>query len=173
MIATARLDLVPLPLGLLRDVAAGRLDAVAAALGAEVPPGFRDAVPWEFRIPQLERNPSELPWLARAMVLRDEARVVGAAGFHEPPDERGRAELGYEILPGARRRGYAREAVVALMGWAVGMGGVQAFRASVAPANVASRALVASLGFVRVGEQMDPLDGLEWVYELEASHPAG
>jgi RimJ/RimL family protein N-acetyltransferase len=45
---------------------------------------------------------------------------------------------------------------------------VRVFRASIAPDNLASRALVESLGFVRVGEQMDPVDGLEWVFETSS-----
>ena len=168
MIRSERLDLVSLGLDLFRDIAARRLDAVESALDVAVPPAFLDAVPAEMRIEQLERDPTELPWLARAIVLRAERRVVGAAGFHAPPDERGRAELGYEIASADRRRGFAREAVVALMAWAVAHGEVRAFVASIAPGNAASRGLVASLGFVRVGEQIDPIDGLEWVYERVA-----
>jgi [ribosomal protein S5]-alanine N-acetyltransferase len=38
--------------------------------------------------------------------------------------------------------------------------------ASVAPDNAASLALVAQAGFVRIGEQWDDEDGLEWVFEL-------
>jgi [ribosomal protein S5]-alanine N-acetyltransferase len=164
-IETARLDLLPLDIGVLRDIGARRLEAVAAALGADVPPSFPDGVPAELRIAQLERDPAEQPWLVRAIVLRDERRVVGAAGFHSPPDPGGRAELGYEVVEGDRRRGFAREAVAALMEWAAATGSVKVFRAAIAPENTASQALVASLGFERVGEQIDPEDGLEWVFE--------
>jgi ribosomal-protein-alanine N-acetyltransferase len=165
IIASERLDLAPLPIELHRSLAAGGLDEVAAALGATVPPDFPHGVPSRLRIEQLSRDPGELPWLVRALVLRSERRVVGSAGFHGPPDALGRAELGYEIVEGDRRRGFAREAVVALMEWAAGTGQVGAFRASVAPGNEASMALVRSLGFVHVGEQIDPVDGLEWVFE--------
>jgi RimJ/RimL family protein N-acetyltransferase len=172
IIATARLDLVPLGIDVLRSVAAGRLRAVSDALGADVPPDFPEGVPAEIRIGQLTRDPSELPWIVRAVVLRSEARVVGSAGFHAPPAQ-GRAELGYEIVAGARRRGYAREAVVGLMEWAAATGRVRVFRAAIAPGNLASQALVASLGFQRVGEQIDPEDGLEWLFERGAFKPAG
>jgi ribosomal-protein-alanine N-acetyltransferase len=167
-IASDRLDLVELPIELHRHLDAGRVEVVAGALGAVVPAEFRHGVPSRLRIEQLVRDPDELPWLVRALVLRDERRVVGSAGFHAPPDATGRAELGYEILEADRRRGFAREAVVALMGWAGTTGRVHAFRASIAPENVASQALVASLGFERVGSQIDPIDGLEWVYERVA-----
>ncbi len=98
-------------------------------------------------------------------MLRDEQRVVGTAGFHGAPDERGRVEIGYAVLPEYRRRGLAREAVLGLTGWAAGTGRARTCVASVAPDNTASLALVAALGFTRVGEQIDPEDGLEWVFD--------
>jgi ribosomal-protein-alanine N-acetyltransferase len=159
IIAAPRLDLVEIDLATHRALLAGRVTEIA---GAAVPADFADGVPSALRIAQLERDPRELPWLVRALVLRDERRVVGSAGFHEPPTD-GRAELGYQICAADRRRGYAREAVVALMEWAAPK--VRVFRVAIAPGNVASQALVGSLGFVRVGEQIDPEDGLEWVFE--------
>jgi [ribosomal protein S5]-alanine N-acetyltransferase len=159
IIATQRLDLVELDIEAHRALRDGRLSEIA---GASVPGDFAHGVPSELRIEQLRRDPQELPWLVRAIVLRDEARVVGSAGFHAPPLS-GLAELGYEICEGDRRRGFAREAVTGLMDWAEPQ--VATFRASIAPGNAASQALVVSLGFVRVGEQIDPVDGLEWVFE--------
>ena len=164
MIATERLDLLTLDAEAHRGLEAGRLDVVE---GVVLPPDFPDGVPSALRIGQLGKDPTELPWLVRAVVLRAEARAVGSAGFHAPPSD-GLAELGYEIVAAERRRGYAREAVVGLMEWARGTGLVRRFRASIEPANAASQALVASLGFEHVGEQIDPVDGLEWVFERPA-----
>ena len=164
MIATERLDLLTIDLGVHRALAAGQLDEAAAMLGVALPEDFPDGVPSSMRIAQLEADPEELPWLVRALVLRTEGRAVGSAGFHAPPSD-GMAELGYAILAADRRKGYAREAVIGLMDWARGTGRVSTFRAAIAPDNRASQALVASLGFVRVGEQIDPVDGLEWVFE--------
>jgi L-amino acid N-acyltransferase YncA len=45
---------------------------------------------------------------------------------------------------------------------------VRTVRASVSPGNVASLALVRSLGFRQVGEQWDEIDGLELVFERPA-----
>lgn len=45
--------------------------------------------------------------------------------------------------------------------------GVRVFRASIAPDNVASRAMLQQLGFVHVGEQLDEDDGLELVFERQ------
>jgi len=132
-------------------------------LGCSIPAGWIETVPASERIAQLEADPDEQPWLVRAMVLRDTRRIVGQAGFHEPPDPGGTVELGYEVVPRHRRHGYAREAVLALMAWARSTGRVRRFRACVAPSNLASRELLDALGFERVGHRMDAVDGLELV----------
>ena len=46
---------------------------------------------------------------------------------------------------------------------------VRVLVASVAPDNVASRAIVEGAGFGKVGEEIDDEDGLEYVYELAAA----
>jgi RimJ/RimL family protein N-acetyltransferase len=53
-----------------------------------------------------------------------------------------------------------------LLGWGAAHGAV-ACLASVSPDNVASLATVARLGFVKVGEELDEIDGLEWVHRLD------
>lgn len=78
-------------------------------------------------------------------------------------------EVGYVLLPRYRGRGYAIEAVHALFAWARHNPRVSVFRASVSPENERSLNLVRKLGFVQVGEQVDPEDGLELVFELPAA----
>jgi RimJ/RimL family protein N-acetyltransferase len=72
-------------------------------------------------------------------------------------------------LPPFRRRGFAREAVVALMRWAHRTHGVDTFVASIAPDNVPSLALARSLGFEQIGSHMDEVDGLELILALPAT----
>jgi len=110
-----------------------------------------------------------LPLLLRAMVLRaDPDVVVGRIGFHGPADETGMLEIGYEVFPPYRRRGYAREAVVAMFRWAQLDPAVLRFRASVSPVNQPSRNLVTGLGFLEVGTQWDEEDGEETLFERDA-----
>jgi RimJ/RimL family protein N-acetyltransferase len=117
------------------------------------------------RIEQLERDPAEQPWLYRAAVLRESGRVVGRAGFHAPPDESGTVEIGYEVLRPYRRQGLAAEMAVGLMRWGAEHGAT-ACLASIRPDNTPSLSLTERLGFVRIGEQIDEIDGLEWVFRL-------
>ena len=162
---TARLRLVPLTPPLLRAVARGDLAAVERELGARVGTGWEDGVPATLRLEQLAADASEQPWLVRAMVARAPRQVVGCVGFHAPPDDDGRAEIGYDVVAAERRKGYAREGIRGLLEWAWATGRVRTCVASVSPHNAPSLALIRSLGFRRVGEQIDDIDGLELVFE--------
>ena len=99
-------------------------------------------------------------------------RVVGSIGFHGPPDAQGRLEVGYSVDPPFRRRGYASESVKALFDWAHREHGITRFVASISPDNAASLNLTAAYGFSKVGEQMDEIDGLEYVFETQWPGPA-
>jgi len=94
--------------------------------------------------------------------------AIGHLNFHAGPDDDGQVEIGYTLLPEFRGKGYAIEAVRAMFAWAAAVHAVRRFRASVAPDNERSLNLIGKLGFVHTGEQVDPEDGLELVYELEA-----
>ena len=153
---------------------AKRLDDAANHLRLTLPDAPLDFPAERFltyRLEQMRRDPGVQRWLARAVVLRDAGRLmVGNAGFHGEPgvnsaNAAGAVEIGYGILPPHRRRGYATEAVVGLLGWARTQG-IHHFVASVAPDNAPSLAIIGKLGFVRTGEHIDPEDGLEHVFEL-------
>lgn len=162
-----RLELVSLSVPVLRAVVDGDRSAIGSTLEASVPEtwmqGHEDVAGLWLR--QLEAEPGAWPWLARAIVRPGPERVVvGHAGFHRPPDERGLVEIGYTVEPGFRRRGYAEEGARALAAGAAGSGAV-ALRASVSPANDASLALVAKLRLERSGTRRDEVDRLELVFE--------
>jgi RimJ/RimL family protein N-acetyltransferase len=121
---------------------------------------------WQFRLDQMTADPSSRPWLVRAGVDKGTGEVVGHAGFHGPPDDRGMVEVGYSVDPRLRRRGYARAMLRALIDEARSAPGVTTVRASISPTNAASLATIAGFGFVQVGEQWDEKDGREIVFEL-------
>lgn len=56
------------------------------------------------------------PWL---IVLKDSNRVIGNCGCHGEPDDNNVVEIGYEIDADCRKRGYAKEAVKALVEWLI------------------------------------------------------
>jgi ribosomal-protein-alanine N-acetyltransferase len=120
---------------------------------------------WRIRLDQIAVDPSAADWVARAAVVAPQG-VVGHGGFHGPPDSAGVVEVAYQVDPVFRRRGFARAMLAALLARASGEPGVRTVRASIAPDNVASLATIAGFGFVLVGEQFDPVDGVESVFEV-------
>ena len=127
----------------------------------------------KMRREQLAADPSYGPWCVRMIVLKAANRMIGQIGFHTPSDSPGlrgiapgAIEFGYRIYEPNRRKGYAKEAAIGLMRWAAAEQGIASFVVSIAPHNAASQAMAKSLGFVKVGEQMDEADGLEDVLVL-------
>jgi RimJ/RimL family protein N-acetyltransferase len=162
---------------LMRALVAHDLAAAEREIGVALPPDLPEQLEHflTYRLAQLDADPSILCWLARAMVLTDEAgtrRVIGTIGFHGAPDEQGRLEVGYRIEPEYRRLGYTSEAVRALFDWALATRGIRRFVASISPTNEASLALARQFGFVQTGSHMDEVDGLELVFETAWPPPA-
>ena len=171
VIRSERLELPLLSLSQLERLAAGDGESVAVEIGAALPPALLGEVRWlaAMRAQQLRLHPSDGPWLLRPIVRIDPdgARTgIGYLNFHAGPDEDGRVEVGYTLVPAARGQGFAIEAVRAAFDWATRVHGVHKFRAAVAPDNERSRNLITKLGFRQTGEQWDEIDGLELVYEL-------
>lgn len=175
-IVTERLALVSLPAGALRDLVGGRTSASERRLRVRLPEDFarRAHGLLQLRLKDVEEDPGARPWLLRLIVLRGQATrtadgttAVGLVGFHGRPDGQGRAEVGYEVFEPFRRRGYAKEAVAGLLGWAARRHGVRTFLAAIGPDNEPSMRLALGMGFKQVGVQVDEADGLELVYELD------
>ena len=92
---------------------------------------------------------SEPDWWVHQIVVTGRARpatVVGEVGFHGPPDPDGAVEMGYEVVPGWRRRGVATRSCGLLLeqAWALG---ARVVRAEAPADNVASRRVLAANGF--------------------------
>jgi ribosomal-protein-alanine N-acetyltransferase len=120
---------------------------------------------WRIRLDQVAVDPSAQRWVAQAAVVAPFG-VVGHGGFHGPPDSVGMVEVAYQVDPVFRRRGFARAMLARLLVRAAGEPGVRTVRASIAPDNVGSLATIAGFGFVQVGEQFDPQDGVELLFEV-------
>jgi ribosomal-protein-alanine N-acetyltransferase len=80
------------------------------------------------------------------VVRREDERVIGEIGFVEPP-KGGSVTIGYAIVPSARRRGYATEAIVAVTEWSLAQREVDSVRAQTLPDNEASMRALRSAGF--------------------------
>ena len=169
IINAERLDLVPLSPAFLRAMLEHDLAGAGEIHQARLPDGLLDSTDViALRLRQLEADPTFQPWSLRAMVLRERHVMIGHIGFHTAPGEEylrpyapGGVEFGFTVYPPFLRQGYAREASIALMHWAHQVHDVRRFVLSIRPDNIASQALAAGLGFVRIGSHLDDVDGLE------------
>jgi RimJ/RimL family protein N-acetyltransferase len=106
-------------------------------------------------------------WGMFVLVRDEDGRAVGAMGFHGPPDDEGRVEVGYDLAAAARGNGYATKALRALSAWAAAHEEVRTVLGKTDPANTASQAVLMRAGFTRV-----PAEGDLHLYELPARHRA-
>jgi [ribosomal protein S5]-alanine N-acetyltransferase len=168
IVTTERLVLHPLPLPLIEAVLAGDVARARDLAPFPLHAGTfaDDGYVLALRRDRLRADPTEEPWLYRAAVSRATGEVVGRIGFHAPPDADGTIEVGYSVDPPHRRQGLATEMAAGLIAWGR-QHGARRCLGSTAPGNAASQAVLARLGFVRTGEQMDEVDGLEEVFTLE------
>ena len=164
--------IVQLDAATLAALADGDLEAANRTSPVALTPYFVDAEwrrVWQLRAAQVVLDPVSRAWITGVIWDEDGLRSVGRAGYHGPPDDAGMVEVGYAVDPEFRRQGYARAALEALLDRAAREPDVRVVRATISPGNLASRSLVEKYGFVENGEQWDDEDGLEIIYEVDAS----
>jgi RimJ/RimL family protein N-acetyltransferase len=138
--------------------------ALAGALGVKVamgwPPEHHDADALNWLAGKLDAGvPAE--WLMYFAVLqpgegRPAPLVIGLVGYKGPPDERGAVEVGYSILPAFQRRGYASEAVGALIARAFADPRVTRVGAETYPELAPSLRVMEKCGLVFTGPGSEP-----------------
>lgn len=166
VLLTPRLALIALPGPVIEDVLRAGTQAFREHVGVDYPPEWptESRHVLELRRDQI-REGDDHRWLIRAAVTRTQPAMIGRVGFHAPPDANGMVEIGYEIDARQRRQGYGLECATHLIHAAEQLACVSAVRASIAPDNEPSLRMAKRLGFRRIGEQIDEIDGLEFVFE--------
>ena len=128
-------------------------------LGTRIPegwPAFPEAFPGTLDI--LRERPSEAAWWMYFFLDADSGELVGSGGFAGPPYER-EVEIGYEIAPEFRRRGYATAATRALIEIARTSGAVTAVIAHTLTSDPTSAGVLRASGFAVADHVVDPDDG--------------
>jgi ribosomal-protein-alanine N-acetyltransferase len=159
-LVTERLELTPLPAAAaaaLPDDREGASHHLGARLDAEWPgPDLLGILPR-----QADAADEAERFGIWVMMERESGSVVGDIGFHGPPDDTGTVEVGYAVVPGRRRRGYATEAAGALVEWALSQPSVGGIVATCDAENAPSIRTLERAGFRRTGEA----DGtIRWRY---------
>lgn len=157
-IRTSRLALAPLDARLaalqLHDVVAF-FEALNVRACPAWPPPLYDREAQAHSCDRLTEDPSSVGWHSWVFIGFDPPRdpklkpyvLIGAGGFHGPPDAKGVVEIGYAILPDHQRAGFASEAAAGLVAWALRRRGVKAVRGRTLVDGHASQRVLRKLGF--------------------------
>lgn len=136
-------------------------------IGSPVPSGwpeFPEAI--DFTLKQLAgASEADRWWSMRFFIDDATGRLLGSGGFAAPPSGRA-VEIGYEIAPEFRGRGFGSGAARALVEAAGSSGEVDRVVAHTLPGPNASTGVLVSLGFEHLGEQEDPEAGPVWQWAL-------
>jgi ribosomal-protein-alanine N-acetyltransferase len=127
-----------------------------------------DPGPLPYRLPQIREHPERAAYLLRMAVHRESATIIGSAGFHGLPDVNGMIEIGVEIVPQWRGQGFAQEVLHGMWGWVLDQPNVRVLRYTVSPDNRPSQSIIRKFGFQFKGQQLDPKDGPEDIFEMDA-----
>jgi RimJ/RimL family protein N-acetyltransferase len=148
-IRTSRLELVPIPAAFAQALVDGDRSRASVIIGGAVGRWFAGD---SAHVVQLAIASAAEPGMpqggGRVAILVERTgrrRAIGSVGFHGPPDERGRLEVGCRIDPAYRGRGYAGEAMTAMLEWAAVHLGITRFLVSVSSAEPPGPRLVAEL----------------------------
>ncbi len=106
-------------------------------------------------------------WRQLAITLRDTGQQIGDCGIHIPGDKPEQAEFGITLAPAYQRRGYAFEALTALLRLAFDTLGKHRAFASIDPRNAPSIALFERAGFRNEAHHVESLWLMgEWVDDV-------
>jgi ribosomal-protein-alanine N-acetyltransferase len=154
MVQSPRLNLIAATNDLIRKAIAGR-DFLAKALAVGVPeswpPELYGPRAMHFSLMQLD-GAAEQGWSFWYLVTdTDPGELVGICGFKGRPDESGVVEIGYSIVSGYRRQGFATEAVLRLVTWAFSHHNVHEVCAETFPHLTQSIGVLRKNGFQYIG----------------------
>ncbi len=162
-ITTKRLTLIAATVELLSAELEG-LGPFRQKLGVQVPktwpPDLYDRPAQEFTLNYLNENEDGVGWMLWYLVLKsvneNSTTLIGTCGYKGKPSADGTVEIGYSVLPEHQRKGYASEAVQALLHRAFSHREVTRVIAETYPELVPSIRVLEKNGFVLIGNGSEP-----------------
>jgi RimJ/RimL family protein N-acetyltransferase len=175
-VRTSRLDLTPMTADVIDALLAADGPRLLALTGARFrhpspPPYMADALP--VVRDRLRLRPAEVPWWNWLIVNRAADEVVGSVAFGGPVNQDGAVLVGYAIYADYEGRGYATEAVKALVAWAFGQPGVREVRALAPVWNTPALRVAENVGMRPVASEEDDDVGEVLLYAVTAPAFAG
>jgi ribosomal-protein-alanine N-acetyltransferase len=166
---THRLELIPLTADAIDALLAGdrqRLRSLTNSvfpLPVAPPPYMSESLPVVRE--RLRANPAEAPWWNWLIVQQENREAVGSVAFGGKPDSAGAVLVGYAMYPEREGRGFATEAVRAMVDWAFAQPGVQIVRALAPVWNTPAVHVAEKVGMRPVGSYEDDEVGEVLIYE--------
>ncbi|AIQ60082.1 GNAT family N-acetyltransferase [Paenibacillus borealis] len=153
IIETKRLRLVPMTYDFVRKII-GHDHSAYELLGAVRTDTWPEKADIKDILPMILGNLADHPvpdgfdaWL---FISKENHSVVGDGGFKGAPDEHGVIDIGYAIIEAQREKGYASEAVPALLEWGLAQHGVNAVTADCLEDNLPSIKVLSKLGMQEI-----------------------
>ncbi|MBL0024226.1 MAG: GNAT family N-acetyltransferase [Saprospiraceae bacterium] len=125
--------------------------------------------PFQFSLDRISEDMEEIGWLTYFPIHKQDNKLIGSAGYKGKPNENGSVEIGYEIAPHYRNKGFATEMAEALISNAFSDIKVKLIIAHTLREENASAKILTKCGFIKVGDIDDPDDGPIWKWELKKS----
>jgi [ribosomal protein S5]-alanine N-acetyltransferase len=173
---TPRLDLTPMNVDVIDALIAGDGSRLNTLTGARFrqpapPPYMADALP--VVRDRLRAQPSEAPWWNWLIVDRESGEAVGSVAFGGPVNQEGAVLVGYAIYADYEGRGYATEAVRAMVAWAFGQPGAREVRALAPVWNTPALRVAENVGMRPVAADEDDDVGEVLLYAVTAPASVG
>lgn len=149
---TARLHLEPIRLPLVEAVLRRDRETAERIAEAKLPDAWPGAVlverAFSASLEHIQADPDQRLWGDRLMVIEREGQrvIVGSIVFHGRPGADGIAEVGYGVEEDSQRQGYATEAVLASVDWALEQPECHCVEATTFPWNLASIRVLEKVG---------------------------
>ncbi|QOR66230.1 GNAT family N-acetyltransferase [Cytobacillus suaedae] len=105
-----------------------------------------------FSLEEYEKDQSTLGWGVWFVQRLDTGETIGDIGFKGKPDPDGVVEVGYGIALNAHNKGYATEAVKALINWAFSTNKVTTIKAECLEDNFPSIKVLKKIGMKQTGK---------------------
>jgi [ribosomal protein S5]-alanine N-acetyltransferase len=171
LVRTARLDLRPLGAEAIEALVAGDGERLRRVTGARFrepapPPYMAEALP--VVRDRLRQWPDETPWWNWLVVDREAGEAVGSVAFGGPVSPEGAVLVGYAIYAHYEGRGYATEAVKAMVAWVFGQPGVREVRALAPVWNTPALRVAENVGMRPVASEEDDDVGEVLLYAVTA-----
>ena len=176
IVRTDRLALTPLTAEAVDALLAGDAARLRHLTGARFrdpapPPYMADALP--VVRDRLHQRPEDACWWNWLVVDRGTGEAVGSVAFGGPANAEGAVLVGYAMYAEYEGRGYATEAVRAMVAWAFGQPGVREVRALAPVWNTPALRVAENVGMRPVASEEDDDVGEVLLYAVTAPASVG